>query len=85
MIIHTDFSIHSEKFECGSTIRLEHLTTQKNLHSHYVSSPLSGNQEVSAYGNKGEGDTGDNWILQCEAEFWDRDQGIKLQHVDTGR
>lgn len=48
--------------QCGETIRLEHLDTRKNLHSHLFRAPLSGNQEVSAFGDEnGNGDTGDNW------------------------
>ena len=43
----------------GDVIRLEHVNTQKYLHSHYHQSPLSGQQEVSSYlGNDGRGDTG---------------------------
>lgn len=47
-----------EPIACGTTIRLEHLATGKNLHSHHFPSPLSNNQEVSAFGENGEGDTG---------------------------
>ena len=39
--------------ECGSTLRLQHSTTKKFLHSHLFSSPLSGSQEVSAFGDNG--------------------------------
>lgn len=67
-------------------MRLEHVATKKNLHSHLVSSPLTGKQEVSAYGDhKGEGDTGDNWVLICQNDFWERDDTIMLKHVDTDR
>ena len=70
--------------KCGDIIRLEHVVTKKNLHSHLVSSPLTGKQEVSAYGdNKGEGDTGDNWMLICHTDFWERDDTIMLKHIDT--
>ncbi|PRD23959.1 UNVERIFIED_CONTAM: Sdf2l1 [Trichonephila clavipes] len=48
-----------EPISCGTVIRLEHLATKKNLHSHHFSSPLSSNQEVSAFGEDGEGDTGE--------------------------
>lgn len=57
--------------------------TKKNLHSHLVSSPLSGKQEVSAYGEKGEGDSGDNWMVICPNDLWDRDDAIVLKHIDT--
>jgi dolichyl-phosphate-mannose--protein O-mannosyl transferase len=51
---------------CGSTVRLEHMGTHKNLHSHEFQSPLSGNNEVSCYGDKGYGDHFDNWVLECK-------------------
>lgn len=54
-----------EPIKCGSIIRLEHLATKKNLHSHQFSSPLSGNQEISCYGDNGEGDSGDHWEVIC--------------------
>ncbi|OAD60620.1 Stromal cell-derived factor 2-like protein 1 [Eufriesea mexicana] len=70
--------------ECGNIIRLEHIATKKNLHSHRVVSILSGKQEISAYGNhKGEGDDGDNWLLKCDSDFWRRNETIMLKHVDT--
>lgn len=72
-----------EPIKCGNIIRLEHLTTGKNLHSHYFSSPLSGEQEVSAYGSKGVGDTGDHWELICSTDEWKRDDYVRFRHVDT--
>lgn len=48
--------------ECGSRIRLEHVTTNRNLHSHLFTAALSGQQEVSCFGNTGQGDRG---VLQC--------------------
>lgn len=76
--------VRGKPIRCGEIIRLEHTTTKKNLHSHLVSSPLTGKQEVSAYGDhRGEGDTGDNWMLICNNDFWERDDSIKLKHVDT--
>jgi len=76
--------VRGKPIRCGDIIRLEHIVTKKNLHSHLVSSPLTGKQEVSAYGdNKGEGDTGDNWMLMCQNEFWERDDAIMLKHMDT--
>jgi len=42
------------------------MITGKNVHSHKAfDSPVSGRQEVSGYGDKGEGDGGDNWIVEC--------------------
>lgn len=69
--------------KCGSSVRFQHLNTGKNLHSHLFSSPLSGNQEISAFGDLGTGDTGDNWIVVCSGDFWEREETIRLKHVDT--
>ncbi|XP_032786877.1 stromal cell-derived factor 2 isoform X3 [Daphnia magna] len=69
-----------EPIECGSTIRFHHLTTRKFLHSHLFSSPLSGSQEVSAFG---VGDTGDYWKVVCDGDFWERDDNVVFRHVDT--
>ena len=38
------FCMRGEPVECGQKIRLEHLTTHRNLHSHHFSSPLSSQQ-----------------------------------------
>jgi dolichyl-phosphate-mannose--protein O-mannosyl transferase len=49
------------KMKCGETIRLEHMSTGKNLHMFKkmdYKAPLSGRQEVSGFGKKGEGDSG---------------------------
>ncbi|XP_037924500.1 stromal cell-derived factor 2 [Hermetia illucens] len=73
-----------QPIQCGYTIRLEHLNTKKNLHSHYFSSPLSGNQEISCYGNDGVGDSGDHWEVICSGDEWLRDSSVKFRHVDTG-
>eukprot|EP00871_Galdieria_phlegrea_P000642 jgi/Galph1/1579/GphlegSOOS_G256.1 len=59
---------------CGSTIRLEHVASRKNLHSHLPKSPISGNLEVSAFGKEGEGDSD---------KEWKRGAWIYLRHVDT--
>lgn len=60
------------------------MATNKNLHSHLFTSPLSGNQEISAYGDEnGEGDTGDHWEVICSGDFWMRDAGVKFRHIDT--
>lgn len=74
---------------CGDKIRLEHVQTSKNLHSHLFKAPLSGNQEVSGFGDgSGNGDTGDNWIVVCDDpshKIWSRGSSIHLQHADTNK
>ena len=59
--------VSGEVIKCGSIVRLEHMETERNLHSHKFDSPLSGRQEVSSYGDGGLGDKGDNWVLECES------------------
>lgn len=74
-----------EPIKCGSLIRFQHMATGKYLHSHLFSSPLSNNQEVSAFGEEDKtSDSGDNWKLLCDDDFWSRDDAVRLQHVDTG-
>ena len=55
--------------------------------SHLYKAPISGNQEVSGFGDSGTGDTGDNWIIQCvdSSAVWQRGSPINLVHVDTNR
>merc|ERR1712071_311316 len=69
-----------EPVECGSTLRLQHSTTKKFLHSHLFSSPLSGSQEVSAFGDN---DSGDHWRVVCDGDFWERDDSVTFKHLDT--
>uniref|UniRef100_A0A0K0F9F0 MIR domain-containing protein n=1 Tax=Strongyloides venezuelensis TaxID=75913 RepID=A0A0K0F9F0_STRVS len=71
--------------KCGQKIRLYHLSTQCYLHSHDIPSPLSKQNEVSCYGKDGTGDSGDNWEVICDDEYWEKDSEISLKHVDTGR
>lgn len=69
--------------KCGQSIRLTHVNTGRNLHSHHFTSPLSGNQEVSAFGDDGEGDILDDWTVLCNGEFWQRDEEVKFKHAST--
>ncbi|XP_007900006.2 stromal cell-derived factor 2-like protein 1 [Callorhinchus milii] len=68
---------------CGQQIRLTHVNTGRNLHSHHFQSPLSGNQEVSAFGENEEGDDLDVWIVQCSGIHWERDDHVRFKHVGT--
>ena len=43
--------------EDGDVIRLQHVATGRNLHSHSIASPVTNQQEVSAFGEGGHGDT----------------------------
>uniref|UniRef100_A0A8D2N2W2 Stromal cell derived factor 2 like 1 n=1 Tax=Zonotrichia albicollis TaxID=44394 RepID=A0A8D2N2W2_ZONAL len=69
--------------KCGQAIRLTHVNTGKNLHTHHFPSPLSNNQEVSAFGDDGEGDDLDFWIVQCSGSYWEREDAVRFKHVGT--
>ncbi|KAJ9549116.1 hypothetical protein OSB04_021659 [Centaurea solstitialis] len=75
-----------DSIETGTVIRLQHMRTRKWLHSHLHASPISGNLEVSCFGNDGNSDTGDHWRLEIEGsgKTWKQDQKIRLHHVETG-
>eukprot|EP00794_Sanderia_malayensis_P011805 gene11805-13028_t len=81
---HKDKCERGEIVKCGDHIRLQHLATKRNLHSHLFQSPMSRNQEVSAFGENGDGDTGDNWEVVCKGKYWKRDEKIRFKHLDTG-
>lgn len=72
----------------GDKIRLMHANTRKWLHSHLHQSPISGNQEVSAFGegpNADEGNVDDDWIVETSnPKGWMRDEKIRLKHASTG-
>lgn len=61
------------------------MQTRKYLHSHLFKSPLSSQQEVSAFGGDQDSDTGDHWKIHCKTRFWQKDEAIRLKHVDTDR
>jgi dolichyl-phosphate-mannose--protein O-mannosyl transferase len=76
----------AQTIKCGSIIRLTHMTSMKNLHSHDVRSPLSRQNEVSGFGaGDGKGDNGDDWQLECATTHWKREGMMKLIHVDSGK
>ena len=65
------------------------MNTGRNLHSHSAfESPVSRRQEVSGFGNNGDGDGGDNFEIVCDS---DDENGylygktkFYLKHRDTG-
>lgn len=79
--------------KCGQVIRLMHLETTANLHTHGIRSPISNQHEVTGFGQGGEGDAGDNWEVVCEAgrffgsggDYWHRDQPVRLRGTGTKR
>ena len=40
---------------------------------------------MSAFGENGEGDDGDNWIIDCDDDYWRRDESVRLKHELTGK
>eukprot|EP01091_Cochliopodium_minus_P018305 TRINITY_DN7384_c1_g1_i1.p1 TRINITY_DN7384_c1_g1~~TRINITY_DN7384_c1_g1_i1.p1 ORF type:complete len:221 (-),score=61.40 TRINITY_DN7384_c1_g1_i1:19-681(-) len=76
------FCRQGEKINNEDIILLQHLATGKYLHSHLHTSPLTNQQEVSAYDGN---DTGDNFQVLFQGESWKTDSQIRLKHVDTGK
>lgn len=75
--------VRGRAIKCGQKIRLMHLNSRKNLHSHHFQSPLTPNYEVSAFGDDGKGDEGDDWQVLCDGQRWLRDTRIRLKHIST--
>lgn len=68
----------------GDNIRLEHVLTRRNLHSHGLPSPVTGQQEVSAFGEQGIGDDNDTWRLETQGAIpWASGARARLIHVLT--
>jgi len=74
-----------DRLKRGDSFRLQHLSTGRFLHSHLHQSPLSRQQEVSAFGESGRGDRGDNWLIVPSGKevYWLRGERVKVQHKDT--
>lgn len=78
--------VTGEKIPFGTKIRLTHVETGGNLHSHHVRSPLSNQQEITAFGQEGEGDNGDDWIVnpaKGSDKFWKKDEFVFISHDAT--
>jgi dolichyl-phosphate-mannose--protein O-mannosyl transferase len=68
----------------GAIIRLDHVDSRRNLHSHVAPSPATGQQEVTCYGENGVGNPDDNWRLEVEGGAeWTTEKRIRLIHVNT--
>jgi len=77
--------VRGEPVKCGQEIRLTHVSTQKNLHMHGFQSPLTSQQEVSCFGDGGEGDHLDNWTIQCTGDQWNRNGYVNIYHKETNK
>ncbi|KAL5264527.1 hypothetical protein ACHWQZ_G005575 [Mnemiopsis leidyi] len=74
------------EIKCGDVIRLQHFSTGRNLHSHTFTAPITGShQEVSAFGENGKGDEGDNWQVVCSSDLWYKSSAVRLRHVITSK
>ncbi|KAK4166182.1 Dolichyl-phosphate-mannose--protein mannosyltransferase 2 [Cladorrhinum sp. PSN259] len=68
----------------GSTIRLLHAQTGRNLHSHQISGPITKSDwEVSSYGNVTIGDEKDHWKIEVVSDAASRDRS-KIRTLTTG-
>lgn len=67
----------------GSTIRLLHAQTGRNLHSHAVKAPVTkANWEVSCYGNATIGDDKDHWTVEVVDDVASKDRS-KIRTLTT--
>jgi len=72
--------------EDGAIIRLQHVATERNLHSHRIESAVTHQQEVSCFGDGGNGDENCNWRVlygQAESGHEEGATAFRLQHVNT--
>jgi MIR domain len=69
----------------GDIVRLEHIATNRNLHSHpHHPSPVTHQQEVTCYGTHGFGDSNDNWRVEHAGTGKVKaGSTIRLIHVNT--
>ncbi len=69
----------------GDIVRLEHVVTNRNLHSHSGHpSPVTHQQEVTCFGHHGVGDTNDNWRVEAAGPAKVKvGSTLRLVHVDT--
>lgn len=74
--------------KCGDVIRLEHVNTQKNLHSHPHQSFITSSQEICGFGSgDNSSDYNDNWEINCygnKGELMGHTQFL-LRHVGTNQ
>ena len=79
--------INGDPVLCGEVIRLEHISTGKNLHSHDFKSFITNSQEACAFGEDGNGDVNDNFRISCykqnDNEIITGKTEFFLQHVPT--
>jgi len=63
----TDPDTEIEFVKSGDLIRLEHLSTRRNMHSHNQPAPVSKRHyQVTGYGENGTGDANDVWRIEVQ-------------------
>lgn len=70
----------------GDVIRLNHVPTTRNLHSHTVPAPVTKNQnEVSCYGNSTIGDFHDYWVVEVvdDIKVGSKDKVSRIHSLTT--
>ncbi len=82
----SDHDRRGQRVRNGDVVRLEHVLTGRNLHSHSGHpSPVTRQQEVTCFGEHGVGDGNDNWRLEIEdGSEWLPGLSVRLVHVNTG-
>ena len=80
---HSAAKPHGTPIKRGDIVILRHMATGNWLHSHHHSSPLSGQQEVSAYSGKDEGNFFE--VLPKGSESWERGKPLRLRHISTDK
>ncbi|KAI9473558.1 MAG: MIR motif-containing protein [Benjaminiella poitrasii] len=82
----------------GDVIRLKHAATRTNLHSHPdIPSPVTGQQEVTCFGDDETSDENDDWVVEqwtfdeeeneefdIEDRTWYTGRSFYLRHLATG-
>lgn len=83
----TDIDPASPKIEFvrdGDLIRLEHVVTKRNLHSHYEVAPITKRHfQVTCYGEGGIGDANDIWRIQKDQYKSQTEEDDRIYTVKT--
>ncbi|KAI4520845.1 glycosyltransferase family 39 protein [Schizophyllum commune Loenen D] len=70
----------------GDVIRLQHVSTGRNLHSHTIPAPVTKlNYEVAGYGNQTVGDHNDYWVVEIvdDVKAGSKDQVPRVHSLTT--
>jgi dolichyl-phosphate-mannose-protein mannosyltransferase len=68
----------------GDIIRLLHVPTKANLHSHRIEAPITRSAwEVSGYGNETFGDTGDHWKIEIVDDMYTKGEPGRIHALTT--